>query len=323
LSKIFISHSHKDKGLHDALRDALIDIGHEVIGVDSLAVGANLSKDLNILLHSADAVVAILTEDSLNSKNVISEITVALAQMDAVESKLFLPVVVGENVEIPSFLMDRFVEMVPNFMDRNLNKVVSSIHRAIERSKAVQEEKRRTRNEQAEKLETSKTEFIKEAEERLSNKETSLKNSANLWYGLGYLALIIGILVAFFLIKEGLGKDLSTTAIVLLSIKGVVGVGLLVASSKYAFTLGKSYMNESLKNSDRLHAISFGKFYLQAYGDIVTPDDVKEVFQHWNIAKDSSFKEVGAQNFDPKIFEPAIEIATILSKSEKSSKKST
>lgn len=145
-----------------------------------------------------------------------------------------------------------------------------------------------------------------------------------LWlYGFGYMALIIGVLAAFFLIKESLDKELSVTSIVLLSIKGIIGVGLLVASSKYAFTLGKSYMNESLKNSDRLHAISFGKFYLQAYGEVVTPADVKEVFQHWNIAKDSSFKELGTQNFDPKIFESAIEIASILTKSEKLAKKNT
>ncbi|MCG3741768.1 hypothetical protein [Vibrio cincinnatiensis] len=82
-------------------------------------------------------------------------------------------------------------------------------------------------------------------------------------------------------------------------------------------------MNESLKNSDRLHAISFGKFYLQAYGDIVTPDDVKEVFQHWNIDKDSSFRKLGSDSFDPRIFESAIEIARVLTKNEKKSTKNT
>ena len=96
-----------------------------------------------------------------------------------------------------------------------------------------------------------------------------------------------------------------------------------MASSKYAFTLGKSYMNESLKNSNRLHAISFGKFYLQAYGDVVTPEDVKEVFQHWNIDKDSSFKELNSQSFDPRIFESAIEIASVLTKHEKKGSKNT
>lgn len=125
------------------------------------------------------------------------------------------------------------------------------------------------------------------------------------------------------LIKESLGGKVDTTGIILLSIKGLIGVGLLVASSKYAFSLGKSYMNESLKNSDRLHAISFGKFYLQAYGDVVTPEDVKEVFQHWNIAKDSSFRELGSDNFDPRIFESAIEIARVLTKNDRKHSKNT
>ena len=322
MSKIFISHSHQDKALHDALKDALIEVGHEVSGVDSLSVGASISKALNELLHAADAVVAIITENSLNSKNVISEITVAQAQMDAIDSKIFIPIIVGD-IEIPSFLRERLAVMVPDFSNENLAKVVSNIHRAVEHNLAIRTERKRAQKEQASKLEVSKTEFIKEAEERLTKKEVSLKLSANVWYAVGYGALILGVLAAFLLIKESLGGKVDTTGIVLLSIKGLIGVGLLVASSKYAFSLGKSFMNESLKNSDRLHAISFGKFYLQAYGDVVTPEDVKEVFQHWNIAKDSSFRELGSDNFDPRIFESAIEIARVLTKNDKKNSKNT
>ena len=69
MSKIFISHSNTDKGLHNALRDALIDIGYDMVGLESLSVGGNLSKALNAILGSADAAVAILTENSINSKN--------------------------------------------------------------------------------------------------------------------------------------------------------------------------------------------------------------------------------------------------------------
>lgn len=191
MSKIFISHSHKDEELHDILRDSLTFIGHDVIGIESLSVGSNISKDLNNLLHAADVVVAIITEESLHSKHVLNEITVALAQMDAVESKLFLPIVVGENIEIPSFLSNRLVEIVPNFKNGLLQKVVSNIQRSIEKSKAAQEEKSRLKNEQVKKLESSKAEFIREAEERLNSKETSLRNSANVWYGFGYMALVI------------------------------------------------------------------------------------------------------------------------------------
>ncbi len=322
LSKIFISHSYQDKALHDDLKEALIEIGYEVLGVDSLSVGANISKSLNELLHAADVVVGLITEDSLNSKNVINEITIAQAQMDAIDSKMFMPVIVG-NVEIPNFLRNSLVEMVSNFSADNLANVVSNIHRAVEHNNAVRGEIKRVKKEQASKLEVSKTEFIKEAEERLNSKEASLRLSANIWYSIGYAALILGVLAAFFLIKESLGGNLKTIGIILLSIKGLIGVGLLVASSKYAFTLGKSYMNESLKNSDRLHAISFGKFYLQAYGDVVTPEDVKEVFQHWNIDKDSSFRELASDSFDPRVFESAIEIAKVLTKNDKKSTKKT
>ncbi len=322
MSKIFISHSHEDKSLHDILKEALIGLGHEILGFDSLYIGANLSKELKKQLNTADAVVAILTEKSINSKHVLNEVTMAQAQMNAIDSKLFLPVIIGE-IEIPEFLQNNLVEIVPNLLDRNLSKVVSNIHTAIERNIALRNEIKRVRDERANKLETSKTEFIREAEVRLNKNESSLKLSANLWYAAGYLALILGVLAAFFLIKESLGGNIDTTSIILLSLKGLIGVGLLVASSKYAFTLGKSYMNESLKNSDRLHAISFGKFYLQAYDDVVTPEDVKEVFQHWNIDKDSSFKGLNSDSFDPRVFESAIEIAKVLVKNESKKTKNT
>jgi len=125
------------------------------------------------------------------------------------------------------------------------------------------------------------------------------------------------VVTAFLLIKESNTGELETGKVILFAIKGLVVVGLLVALSKYAFTLGKSYMNESLKNSDRLHAISFGKFYLQAYGDVVEPEDVKDVFQHWNIDKDSSFSDLKTDNFDPRIFESALEIAKVMTKNDK------
>ena len=323
MSKIFISHSHIDKGLHDALKDGLLDIGHEVVSIDSVSMGSNLSKELNTLLHSADAVVAIITENSLKSKYVLNEIAVAQAQMDAVGDNLFLPLIVGEDIEIPNFILERIFVSVPNLIETYLNIVVSNIHRAIELNNAKREIKKKTKKEQAAKLEISKTEFIREAEVRLNKKETDLKYSANVWYAVGYIALIFGVFTAFFLINESLGKDIEATKLALLSIKGIIGVGLLVASSKYAFTLGKSYMNESLKNSDRLHAISFGKFYLQAYGDVVSPEDVKDVFQHWNIDKDSSFKELASNSFDPKFLESAINIASVLTKNEKKSGKNT
>jgi hypothetical protein len=322
MSKIFISFSQKDRELHDTLHNALIDEGHVLLGVDSLTVGADLSKELNELLFSADAVVALITENSLQSKNVLNEITIAQAQMEAMGKKAFIPIMVGVS-EIPNFLRNTLAEMVADFTEENLNKVVFNINRAVAHFNAISVEKQKSKDEQIQKLETSKTEFIREAEERLGEKETSLRRSAKVWYFFGYVALLLGVASTFYLLNENLSGNLDAIKITLLSIKGIIGVGLLVALSKYAFTLAKSYMNESLKNSDRLHAISFGKFYLQAYGNVATPEDVKDVFQHWNIDKDSSFKELKSESFDPRIFESAIEIAKVITKNDKKSSKGT
>ena len=98
-------------------------------------------------------------------------------------------------------------------------------------------------------------------------------------------------------------------ALVELAVTGVVVVGLLISLAKYAFSLGKSFMVEALRNADRRHAISFGKFYLRAHGSAVDWAEVKEVFQHWNIDKGSQFIGQQAADLDPQLFAMAIEIA--------------
>jgi translation elongation factor EF-G len=105
---------------------------------------------------------------------------------------------------------------------------------------------------------------------------------------------------------------------VLVILKSIIIVGLLIACSKYAFNLGKSFINEALRNADRLHAIAFGKFYLQAFGDrISSPEEIKEVFQNWNIDKDSAFQKLDTNSYDPKFNESLVEIIKNLSEKVK------
>jgi hypothetical protein len=76
---------------------------------------------------------------------------------------------------------------------------------------------------------------------------------------------------------------------------------MLVALAKYAFTLGKSYMVEALRNADRRHAISFGEFYLKAFASQATWVEVKDAFQHWNIDRGSHFLSQDVREFDPQL----------------------
>lgn len=68
-------------------------------------------------------------------------------------------------------------------------------------------------------------------------------------------------------------------------------------------------MHEALRNADRLHAISFGEFFIKAYGDKISSySEINEIFQNWNIDKSSSFYELNADTYDPKFSENLIDI---------------
>ena len=79
-------------------------------------------------------------------------------------------------------------------------------------------------------------------------------------------------------------------------------------------------MSESLKSADRMHAISFGKFYLKVYGSDDTWPELKEVFQHWNIDRSSSFSSQTTAEFDPKIIESMLEFIRVFEQSPSNKK---
>ena len=76
-------------------------------------------------------------------------------------------------------------------------------------------------------------------------------------------------------------------------------------------------MHESLKSGERLHAIKFGEFYLDAYGADAEWDQIKEAFENWNISGSSAFSRKEAENTDSIIadsiqsgLEKAVKMAT-------------
>ena len=63
-------------------------------------------------------------------------------------------------------------------------------------------------------------------------------------------------------------------------------------------------MVESIRCSDRIHAISFGKFFLDAYGDEATREEVINAFGSWNIDNGgTTFRNQSSDDYDPKLIE--------------------
>lgn len=100
------------------------------------------------------------------------------------------------------------------------------------------------------------------------------------------------------------------------AISSVLVLGLLGALARFTFVLGKSYMVESLRNDDRSHAISFGEFYLNAFGEKAEWSEIKEAFQYWNIDIGSSFSSRTAADVDLQLYQTMRDVVAAAVKSK-------
>lgn len=99
--KVFISHTHKDSDLAMDLARRLKEAGVKVFPVEKSAVnGESVITTVNPGLRKADGVIVIVTDSSVNSPGLNSQMGAALAL-----EKHVTPVVVGiEKDELPPFI---------------------------------------------------------------------------------------------------------------------------------------------------------------------------------------------------------------------------
>ena len=105
MAKIYLASSLRDVDLAKEIQLRLQSKGHHfTYAVTNLAFG-NWRKRLSDALRSADVVIPLLSQNGLQSNFVISEIGAARVY-DEVRGMLIIPIIFGENVDIPSFISD-------------------------------------------------------------------------------------------------------------------------------------------------------------------------------------------------------------------------
>lgn len=311
MAKIFVSYSRRDSPYVQEIVSLLKLSGHKiVVDVDSISAGQNWQQTLAEGLKISDVFIVFISSNSVVSQNVLSEMGAAKAYASESNRMLFIPVVI-DDVEIPTLIQSLFFIHALEF---NIAEVVSKIEGAIASffgRKAAEEEKKKALSQ---RMEINAAEYINEAMTLLEKLETRNRYIGVVWYIAGFLSLIAGIVFGVIsIIGANSANDRAWPDLLFLGLKGVVVVGLLGACSKYAFTLGKSYVSESLKSADRIHAISFGRFFLRVYGENASWPEVKEVFQHWNIDRGTNFNSLAVADFDPKFIEALVEVTKALS----------
>lgn len=180
-----------------------------------------------------------------------------------------------------------------------------------------------------EKIEIKVPEFVKSAIEVLEKKEKDFSGKAKEWNNNGSISLGLAILSAIgalvyggFAFNSAAKENIDWFFFSFLLLKGLVIVSLFGAFAKHAYNIGNAYMHESLKRSDRMHAINFGKLYLEVYGNDVSQSDMKSIFENWNLDNNSAFTKVQRASFEPKIVEQISEMIKSISSVAQTNKNS-
>lgn len=309
LSYRLLSSDHED--FVNSIKKGLIDREYLVIDPsDDLMAGDEISTRIEELLNESDVVIQIFSGEPSSNKWFDREVNLANAL-----GKMIIPIAYLYNTE--SKYLDGIYYLNADHM--KTPEIISAIDKTITQKRVKKEILEIKKKETIIRVETNISQYIESSLHDLKKRERNYKISALFWYILGYLSLIAGVAFGFYKAHTLNSINMNIEGLIQLALLSMLLIGLLIGLSKYAFTLGKAYMVESLRNADRSHAISFGDFFIKAFPNDLEWDKVKEVFQHWNIDKGSAFAEQNGDNFDPKLLQTAVEIAKVLN--EKKEKK--
>ena len=318
---VFISYSHADNEFAIKLSSVLESDGYDVFIDNKIPIGNNIYKDIGKGIAKADAVIVVISKDSNRSHFVTNETVSMLSFLDKGRIPLVIPVVLGKETPLPTDLSRFNYIVVPYENEKRNNSNDNHIFQkrldkhlekdAIEKIRlilAAHDEKlkmyEQEQKESEEKVKKGLSEYIDDVFVKLQEKEKSNKIYAFSFYLISIFFLIATIIIAIVFFVT---VNVDSNNLMPLIVYGVVClfiIIMLVSLSKLLFTLAKSFMVESIRCSDRIHAISFGKFFLDAYGTEASREEVIKAFSSWNIDNGSTlFRTQSSDDFDPKIAE--------------------
>jgi len=130
MATIFLSYSMRDEKLAKDIQRLLEQRGHKIkIGVGTLPAG-KWREHFGRALEKSAVLVALLSENALNSPFVASEVGAARV-FDDTRGMLLLPVLFGEKPPIPLFISDYACFNLKTDEPNELNVLVDQLHAAI------------------------------------------------------------------------------------------------------------------------------------------------------------------------------------------------
>lgn len=123
---------------------------------------------------------------------------------------------------------------------------------------------------------------LKEVISDLKSREKFNKRIAMGCYSIGTAVIIIGAILAYFSVNN-ISSDKNSYYYIYVGAKNLAIIGLLILCSRYTFNIGNIFMEEGVKKADRLHAIHYGKFFLESFREKLFFEEMKDLFKDWNM----------------------------------------
>jgi TIR domain len=318
MSKIYVSYTNSDASFAEKLINGLRMVGHDItVDGTKIVAGTNWRETLNEGLKTADVFIFLLSQASLKAPYPLMELGTARAFAESSGRMLILPIRI-DDASIPIAIQDIQILFTD---ERSIDETIFQIENSISNFMGLRVAKEIKQKESSQAVQRDLASFVNKAISTQEVYQSRNRRSADCWYAIGFFSLFLGILITGYVAttssqSQQIVSNWSST--VAFAIADIVIIGLLAACAKYAFSLGRAYMSESLKSADRIHAIEFGRFYLQAFGETATGSEVKDAFQHWNIDRNSTFASLDSSQIDPQIISLVAQVvASITGKREK------
>ena len=279
--KIYLSYSHNDKELASKFKTYLSEKNFEVIwDEDLLNIGDDFNLKISKALFETDILIPIISEQYQTSKFTQSELQTALGFKSIDRKPIIFPYITYKS-NIPDE-----VKNISCFIGKINGTLLARNRETLTITKMINENLDKYLNDTLRKL-----------------KINEIKNEILAYFcyilSIMFLLLIVSFISNVFVLNFSEENILQT---ILYSVKNIVGLSTLAALSRLAFILGKSFMVEAIRNGDRIHAISFGKFYIKAYGRVASRQEIREVLSNWNIDSGSSFHTQDSKEIDPNVY---------------------
>jgi TIR domain len=315
MPSVYIAYSHADREFASALVDQLISSGFDIYWDQMLTAGQDWGELLPKFLSQADAFVVIISNAGPQSTWVMSEVGRALG-LSLERNRPFIIPVCLDNAGVPSPLAH--IQAIFG-TSADVAGVVGKVVTAVNASLASLSVRTEEHQKKVARVEQSANDYIRKSLADLRRMETRYFRLACACYGLSaFLLSVCAIGFAMMLVPSHAKIEWQDFA--LSAGKTVLFVAFVSALIRGLYMLGRNFMMESIRYSDRVHAISFGEFYLNGFGGTDWLE-VKEAFQNWNLDRGSSFTSQNVSDVDPQILAIVLEIGKSLGSKAAENKK--